>query len=47
MEMKRKIIAVILLLLFTAIMIYGIWRGDLGNILGFGIFLCLDCIGIS
>lgn len=45
--MKRNIIIVFLLLLFISLMVFGIWKGNLGNILGFGIFLCLDCIGIS
>lgn len=45
--MKRNIIIVFLLILFISLMIFGIWKGNLGYILGFGIFLCLDCIGIS
>ncbi len=45
--MKRKLMIFFFLIIFIAFIIYGIIKGDLNYIKGFGIFLCLDCIGIS
>lgn len=44
---RRNIIALIFFIIGTAFLIGGIMKGNLSLISGFGIFLCLDCIGIS
>lgn len=43
----RKFAVAIILIIGAALLVTGILRGNLSLINGFGIFLCLDCIGIS
>ena len=46
-KIKRFILPTAILLLGIAMMIAGIWRGELHEIYHRGILICFECIGIG
>lgn len=44
---KRNIIAVAILLLGTAFLAFGIYRGEMETVLRKAVNICLECIGIG